>query len=575
MESSEPAEIRTIRENYEKALQCLNSGLQYDEVGNKDQALLQYKLGRRHLLRGLEVNTHGERCVGRYWDFARQTQLRMNETLSTITDRLGVLESTANSGQRLYPTVPVLQDPQPVVITRTPLSALGGASAHPASPTAGFTVPAELPPAYTPQPTEGHLSLSHGGNGPFQAAPNRTPQRQAFAPVNLREAGMEILFLPSGVQMFFVSAEGQVSAPSYPGFLRIIIYNSQNSGTGYAPAYLQVCDWIYPLYPDSPVFLSNKGVFTFPNTTAAVPGSYVGVVLSSELPAADRDLFQEQLAALAQLRVQVDEEQGGAAGTDINLSGKVPPSETSLNQTPGGEEKTVPVWSEKMSQNILAGTSWLSRGLVRGAEATGKAIQRGASKLRENITPEETPAEVSPKVTKGLNAAKQATGGAVKVSQFLVDGVAAVADRVGKDLAPHVKKHGSKLIPESLKKSKDNCSNMDGAKLVAGSSLQGLSNLWSSLETAAKSIGKSITSETVTTVRHKYGDEAGQAADTAVHSAVNVGITAFNVDNLGIKGILKTKGKHTAKAMVNDGSGREGTEKKEKPPNKGQDEKIQ
>ncbi len=68
---------------------------------------------------------------------------------------------------------------------------------------------------------------------------------------------------------------------------------------------LQVCDWIYPLYPHSPVFLSNKGVFTFPDTTAAVPGSYVGVVLSSELPAADKHLFQEQLSALAQLRVQV------------------------------------------------------------------------------------------------------------------------------------------------------------------------------------------------------------------------------------------------------------------------------
>lgn len=70
---------------------------------------------------------------------------------------------------------------------------------------------------------------------------------------------------------------------------------------------LQVCDWIYPLYPDSPVFLSNKGVFTFPDITAAVPGSYVGVVLSSELPAADRALFQEQLSLLAQLRVQVIE----------------------------------------------------------------------------------------------------------------------------------------------------------------------------------------------------------------------------------------------------------------------------
>lgn len=249
MESPKSAEIRAIRENYKQALQCLSSGLQYDEVGNKNQALLLYKLGRRHLLRGLEVNTHGERCVGRHWDLARQTQLRMNETLSTITDRLGVLESTASSGQRLYPTLPVLQDPQPVVTTRAPVSASGGASARPASPTAGFTAPAEFPPAYTPQPTEGHLSLSHGGNVPFQAAPNQTPQRQAFAPVNLSEAGMEIMFLPSGVQMFFVSAEGHVSAPSYPGYLRIIIYNSQNSNASYAPAYLQVnIVWIMFLY---------------------------------------------------------------------------------------------------------------------------------------------------------------------------------------------------------------------------------------------------------------------------------------------------------------------------------------
>ena len=65
------------------------------------------------------------------------------------------------------------------------------------------------------------------------------------------------------------------------------------------------------------------------------------------------------------------------------------------------------------------GASWLSWGLVKGAEFTGKAIHKGASKLREHITPEDRPAHVSPNVTKGLHVAKQATGGAVKVSQFL------------------------------------------------------------------------------------------------------------------------------------------------------------
>lgn len=68
---------------------------------------------------------------------------------------------------------------------------------------------------------------------------------------------------------------------------------------------------------------------------------------------------------------------------------------------------------------IRSGSSWLSQGLVRGAEATGKAIHSGATKLREHITPEERPAKVSPRVTTGLRVAQQATGGAVKVSRFL------------------------------------------------------------------------------------------------------------------------------------------------------------
>lgn len=36
---------------------------------------------------------------------------------------------------------------------------------------------------------------------------------------------------------------------------------------------------------------------------------------------------------------------------------------------------------------------------------------------------------------------------------------------------------------------------------------------------------------------------------------VNVGVTAYNIDNLGIKAILKTAGKQTAKAMVKSPDG--------------------
>lgn len=50
----------------------------------------------------------------------------------------------------------------------------------------------------------------------------------------------------------------------------------------------------------------------------------------------------------------------------------------------------------------------------------------------------------------------------------------------------------------------------------------------------------------------RYGAAAGQATDHAVNSAINVGITAFNVDNLGVKAVVKRTGKHTAQAILED-----------------------
>lgn len=50
----------------------------------------------------------------------------------------------------------------------------------------------------------------------------------------------------------------------------------------------------------------------------------------------------------------------------------------------------------------------------------------------------------------------------------------------------------------------------------------------------------------------RYGAAAGQATDHAVNSAINVGITAFNVDNLGIKAVVKRTGRHTAQALLED-----------------------
>lgn len=77
-----------------------------------------------------------------------------------------------------------------------------------------------------------------------------------------------------------------------------------------------------------------------------------------------------------------------------------------------------PVFVTK-NNSLIVGATKLGEGFVKGAEATERAIHKGGAKIRDRILPEETPSDVSPHVTRGLNVAKQATGGAVRVSQFL------------------------------------------------------------------------------------------------------------------------------------------------------------
>ncbi|XP_067419102.1 spartin isoform X2 [Emydura macquarii macquarii] len=607
----EDANIKAIKEEFKKAFMFVNKGLNKDELGQKEEARNYYKQGLDHLLKGVNIPSQGPERAGSQWDSARQMQQKMQETLQNVRTRLNILEQPTPAMQTnaitmnvplevpmLYPMIPTNEKPErpPAPSSLTSLSGSHAANENvattsggqlpvmsPSSPKA-HSISQEAPPAYTPQATDGHYTVSYGTDcGEFSSV-GEDYYTKCTQPPPLENLGIdadELILIPQGVQIFFVSPDGQVSAPSYPGYLRIVKFLDADSAVAQnrPPAFLQVCDWLYPLMCNqSPVLCCNTGVYMFPDMMSQVPGSHVGVVLSSELPAADRELFEDLLKQMSDLRVQVPRSHEGvglssefAAADREHFEDmlkqmsdlRVQPLEASsdiinLAQTvriqpePEGGEKELPEWSEKVAHGILSGASWLSWGLVKGAEYTGKAIHKGASKLREHIQPEEKPLEVNPTVAKGLHVAKQATGGAVKVSQFLVEGVCSIASCVGKELAPHVKKHGSKLIPESLKKDKDGKSTFDGALVVAASGVQGFSTVWQGLECAAKCIAKSVSTETVHTVKHKYGDDAGHATDNAMNSAVNVGLTAFNIDNIGIKAIVKKTAKETGHAVLDE-----------------------
>ncbi|EMP25299.1 Spartin [Chelonia mydas] len=562
----EDENIKAIKEEFKKAFMFVNKGLNTDELGQKEEARNYYKQGLDHLLRGVSIPSQGPECTGSQWDSARQMQQKMQETLQNVRTRLNILEQNTLARQtnattmnvplevpKLYPVIPTNEKPArpPAPTSLIPPSGPPAANENvattskgqhpamsPSSPKA-LSLPHEAPPAYTPQATDGHYTVSYGTDSGEFSSVGEDYYTKCTQPPPLESLGVdadELILIRQGVQIFFVTPDGQVSAPSYPGYLRIVKFLDTDGAMAQnrPPAFLQVCDWLYPLMCNqSPVLCCNTGVYMFPDLMSQVPGSHVGVVLSSELPAADRELFEDLLKQMSDLRVQVPRSHEGVglsselATADrehyedmlkqmsdlrVQVNSRVVPLEASsdlnnLAQTvriqpepEGGErERELPEWSEKVAHGILSGASWLSWGLVKGAEYTGKAIHKGASKLREHIQPEEKPLEVNPTVAKGFHVAKQATGGAVKVSRFL-----------------------------------------------------GFSTVWQGLESAAKCIANSVSTETVHTVQHKYGDDAGHATDNAMNSAINVGVTAFNIDNIGIKAIVKKTAKETGYAVLDE-----------------------
>lgn len=216
MEAPEPVKLQNIKQHYEKALECLSAGSLEDNMGNKDSAIALYRLGRCHLLHGLEMASDQ--------NVAQQVPMNMNIMLSNITTRLTVLESALATGPSATKNrYPVLMQSAGTASSHTDRALastpLGGVPCLPHSPAMASDVPWDLPPAYTPQPTDGHVSVSQSKGMTRTSLP--TPQ--------LVSQNQDVLFfLPHGVQIFFLAPDGQVSVPSYPGYLRITLNSSQH-----------------------------------------------------------------------------------------------------------------------------------------------------------------------------------------------------------------------------------------------------------------------------------------------------------------------------------------------------------
>lgn len=244
-QNGEPAEIKVIKEAYKKAFIFVNKGLSTDELGQKEEAQNYYKQGIGHLLRGISISSTDPEHTGPGWDSARQMQQKMKETLQNVRTRLEILEkglatSLRNDLQevpKLYPEFPpkdmseksgkpqsFSSPPQHTEVNEN-TSSSESAPAPVSLSLPSQSHPAEAPPAYTPQAAEGHYTVSYGTESGEFSSVGEDFYRNHSQPPPLETLGLdadELILIPNGVQIFFVNPAGEVSAPSYPWYLRIV-----------------------------------------------------------------------------------------------------------------------------------------------------------------------------------------------------------------------------------------------------------------------------------------------------------------------------------------------------------------
>lgn len=239
----DPAELLLLRDQYHRAHRALSRGLAAEDAGDQAKALEAYRKGQQHLVQGTEVPVNGDRQRGAAWDTARALQQRMKDTLPPLNTHLCGLETPGVTRSRgdLLKTLPPLLPPQSALYHLYP-TVPAAAAAHnnalspklppprppsPAAPqlppvpaaAADMANPGDQPPAYTPQPTPGHLSLALQEPGSGREAGPAAGE------------GRVLLHVPSGVQVFFVAPGGQVSSLSCPGYLRIITFENPDKGS--------------------------------------------------------------------------------------------------------------------------------------------------------------------------------------------------------------------------------------------------------------------------------------------------------------------------------------------------------
>lgn len=388
------------------------------------------------------------------------------------------------------------------------------------------------------------IAIEAAGGAPLYAdrPPTYDEATSAGTARSPRREAEELFCIESGVQIFYVSAEGGVEAPPEPTDLHVYRLPGRQDAMfpdEKAPLpWLQVGTWIYPLVPkQSPALKSGYGAYLFPNIDAPLKesGASVGVLLPPDLPYEMITLFESLMEELTAMKIEVLNES--------SYTKCVPESFLSRFRRSTS-------FSQQVSDSIVAGSEALSKGLTKGAMVTGEALKMGTARLKQYLKPDQQPLTVDPRVKQGLEILRTVTGSVRNVTERVANKVGELTVSVAQMVATNVSCEtciaGAPEVPStSMEK-------VQSALTIAKGGIQGLSTVYIGLENAAKILATSLANETVEVIGHKYGTDAAQVVDNAMNSVTNVTMATAVVRGLGFKGIAKRTAKETGKAILQE-----------------------
>lgn len=285
--------------------------------------------------------------------------------------------------------------------------------------------------------------------------------------------------------------------------------------------------WIYPLVPGvSPCFRTKYGAFIFPDLEGIESGASYGVVVPKE-DEADIIVLDLLEAILHGVIIESVDEAKARRPRDI---------------------------SSIVSENIVRGAQFISKNIVKGAEKTGEFMTYSTPYLISKIegVPQNEP-QVSENVQNTMQVVKKVSGVAANVTGYIAGKVCSSTMALGRFLAPHIHKQGSKLLSKSLgMDERDANDKMAGVLTIAAGAVEGFSTVYAGLEDSANILGQNISHNSVKIIQHKYGKSAGSVAHETFDTVGNVINVSRNVNYITPKGIVKRTAKNAGKAVVED-----------------------